>query len=337
MTQSTIHVEPAVDDAVVSEPAPRTRPTVLSRLTDYGVVISCLVMLVVLSLASDRFLTTTNFLNILDQQSGLLIIGAGVTFVIIAGGFDLSVGATFALCGVIAAEVAIKTSPTVGLIVGPLCGLAIGTANGLLVTVGRINSFIATLATSMIISGAALAVTGGFLVTVDDPAFERLGRGELGGIKYSIILAAIVIAIFSFTLAKSTFGRYVYASGGNREAATFSGIRVNLIRIVTFALAGLCAGIASMISVSRVATAQADTGAGLELIAIAAVVLGGTSILGGEGAVWRTVLGVLLLAMIGNGFTLLKFDPVYQQIFRGTLIVAAVAVDAWARRGRRAT
>jgi ribose transport system permease protein len=291
---------------------------------------------VTLSFASDVFLKQQNFMNILDQWSAIGIIAVGSTLVFIAGGFDLSISAVYALAGIIAAKAANSLGVPVGLFLGCLIGLGVGIVNGAIVTVGRINPFMATLASSLMIRGLALAVSGGFLVRVaDEKGFDVIGRGEFLGAKYSVYLFAGVILVAALLLHRTTFGRYMYASGGNAEAARLSGVRVNLVRASTYAFSGLCAGIGGMIVASRVNTGQADAGIGLEFDAIAAVVIGGTSILGGAGAIWRTVLGVLMLAMIQNGFNLLNVQAVYQRIIYGAIIIGAVGIDAWSRRSTR--
>lgn len=309
--------------------SPRIR---LGALRDYGVAISTVVLFVVLAVTSDAFLTTTNLLNLVEQQVTLGIVACGATLVIIAGGFDLSIGAVFALSSVVAAHVASTTGSTLGLLAGAGTGLVCGIVNGGVSTVGRINSFIATLASSIIIRGLALVVTGGFSIAVADPGFRSLGNDKLLGIRLSVWILVVFAGILWFALSRTTFGHYIYAAGGNPEAARLSGIRVGAVRAATFAISGLGAGIAGVLVTSRVATAQADVGVGLELTAIAAIVVGGTSIAGGAGALWRTLLGVALLALIGNGFNLLAIDSMYQDIFTGALIMAAVAVDAWARK-----
>jgi ribose transport system permease protein len=309
----------------------------LSALRDYGIVFAFLILFVVLTFSSDVFLTHRNWMNILDQWSPIGIMACGWTLALIAGGFDLSIGAVYALGSVVAAKVALETDPALGLLAGCLAGLGIGMLNGAVVTVGRINSFMATLASSFMIRGLALVVSGGFLIRVVDEAgrptsFNVIGRSELLGAKYSVWLFAGVIAVTAFLLHRTTFGRYVYATGGNAEAARLSGVRVDLVRWTTFAISGLTAGIAGMIIASRVSTGQSDVGVGIEFDVIAAVVVGGSSILGGAGAIWRTVVGVLLLAMIQNGFNLMNVDAVYQRIFFGAIILVAVAIDAWSRR-----
>jgi ribose transport system permease protein len=304
----------------------------LDLASRYGVVVVFAALFLTLSLASEPFLTTGNLLNILDQQAPLGVIACAGTLVIIAGGFDLSVAAVFALGGVLAAKVANATTVEVGFVAGCLTGLALGVINGVLIELGRVNAFIGTLASSMVVRGLAVTITGGLLVAVHDDDFRSLAQSELLGAKVSVFVLATVVAVTWYLLERTTFGRQVFAVGGNREAARLSGVRVGAVRAATFALSGLCAGVAGVLAASRVGTGQADAGAGLELQAIAAIVIGGTSILGGEGAIWRTLLGVLLLALIGNGFNLLDINPTYSSMVQGGIILLAVAVDALGRR-----
>ncbi|HKY46477.1 MAG TPA: ABC transporter permease [Acidimicrobiia bacterium] len=308
------------------------RPSRISALRDYGIVFSFVALFAALALSTDAFLTTRNLLNILDQQAAIGIIACTGTLVLIAGGLDLSTGAVFAFSGIVAAETVDTLGVWGAMGLAVAVALVLGMLNGLLATVGRINAIIATLATGIMIRGLAIAATGGLLVRVTEPSYATLGRGGLLGIKYSVWMFVGVILITGFLLRATTFGRYIFAAGGNQEAARLAGVRIDLVRSATFAISGLGAGLAGILSSSRVATGQADAGAGLEISAIAAIVIGGTSILGGEGAIWRTVLGLLLLALVRNGFNLLNINPIFQQIFQGAIILAAVAVDAWARR-----
>jgi ribose transport system permease protein len=304
----------------------------LTVARDYVILVSFVALFVVLALSSSAFLTQTNLANILDQQAALGIIACGATLVIVGGGFDLSVGAIFALSAVLAGMIANSVDPTVGIIAGMVVGLLLGVFNGLLVTVLRINSFIATIASTLLFSGVTVLITEGGLVTVQNEAFRTLGSESLFSFKYTVYVLAVFVLLMAFVLARTRFGAYIYAVGGNADAARLSGIRVNLVRIGTFAISGLAAGLAGVLATSRVGTAAPDAGAGLELAAIAAVVIGGASIAGGEGTIWRTVLGVLLLALIGNGFNILAIDPSYQPIVQGLIIIGAVSVDAWSRR-----
>jgi ribose transport system permease protein len=314
----------------------RLRPLRFGVLREYGIVVSFVALFVVLSVASSHFLTWTNLENILAQQSPILIAAAAGTLVIIAGGFDLSVGAMFALTGIVAAKVAIEIDPIVGIIVGVAAGAGLGALNGAVTTAGRVNSLIGTLATSFIIRGLAVVITGGLLVTVDDPGFAALGQNEVGGVQASIVVMAVFVLVLGFVLGRTAYGRRIFAVGGNPEAARLAGIRVQWIKASTFVLSGLAAGLGGAILASRVATGQADAAVGLEFTVIAGIVVGGTSIQGGEGAIWRSVVGVLFIALINNGFTLLGLDPIYQQIVTGAIILGAVAVDAWSRTARRA-
>jgi ribose transport system permease protein len=317
-------------------PAP-PRPRRLARLAfarDYGILGSVAGLFIALCLLSDAFLSKTNLLNILAQNAPLGIIACGATLVIVGGGFDLSVGAIFATTGVVAAWLAVHVGAGVGLIAGVVAGLVLGLANGALVAGLGINAFVATLASALAFGGIAQLITNGQLITVDSPAFAHLGQDTLLGAKYSVWLFLGAVAVGWFVLARTTFGSWVYAVGGNPEAARLSGIHVGAVRTATFALSGLAAGVGGVIAASRVGTGQADSGPGLALEAIAAVVIGGTSIAGGEGAVWRTFFGVMLLALIDNGFNILNVNPVWQAIVEGAIIVAAVALDVRTRRSR---
>lgn len=304
---------------------------------DYGIVFAVGILFIILSFQSDAFLTVRNQLNILDQAHQIGLLAIAVTVVIIAGGFDLSMGAIFAMSGVIAAMVArdlgeiegmASAAPYLGWIAGIVAGTLIGLLNGVLVTVFRINTFVATLASGIVIRGMALVITQAEQVRVADRAFQSLARGEIFDIRNTVFIWLGFAIILTLVLLKTRFGRYVFAAGDNPEAAALSGINVNLIRTITFGISGFAAGLAGVISASKFLRAANDAGQGIELISIAAVVIGGTSIMGGEGAIWRTVLGVMLLRLIENGFNLINVDTFYQDIFQGLIILFAVALDA---------
>ena len=302
------------------------------NVRDYGIVIAFVTIFVALSFLSGNFFTRNNFANILDQWAALGLLAIGETICIIAGVFDLSTGAMVSVTGVVACKVALSASPWLGLLAGVLTGLGLGIANGIVIHLTRINSFIGTLATSIVYAGIAILVTGGNIVTVNDASFGAIGQDMGAGIKYTGWTFIVFTILAALLLSRTTFGRYVYAVGGNAEASRLSGIRVDLIRGACFALSGLAAGLAGMLLASRTQSAQANLGAGMELTAISAAVVGGTSILGGDGAVWRGFLGIMLLAIIGNGFNLLNIDTTYQQIVYGGLILIAVAADQLLRR-----
>ena len=302
------------------------------EIRDYGVAVAFVGLFVALSIASNQFLTTGNLSNILDQWGPLGLLTIGETICILAGVFDLSVGAIVSVTAVTATKVGLETSPAVGLAAAALAGLVLGIANGVVIHLTRINSFIGTLATGIVYGGLAIIITGGNIVTVTNPSFGTIGQQSALGITYVgwFFLAFTVLAIA--LIARTTFGRYVYAVGGNAEAARLSGIRVDAIRGSCFAISGFAAGLAGMLLASRTQSAQADLGTGFELTAISAAVVGGTSIFGGDGAVWRGFLGIMLLAIIGNGFNLLNVNTTYQQIVQGGLILIAVAADQLLRR-----
>jgi ribose transport system permease protein len=302
------------------------------NVRDYGIVVVFLALFITFSVSSNTFLERQNFANILDQYAALGLLTIGETMCIIAGIFDVSVGAIVSVSAVVATKAALSLDPVTGLFLGVLAGVGLGIANALIIHFTRINSFIGTLATGIVYGGLAILITGGNIVTVIDPKFGYIGQEQALGIKYTGWTFIVFAIAAAFVLARTTFGRYVYASGGNAEAARLSGIRVGMIRGGCYAISGLAAGLAGMLLASRVQAAQSNVGMGLELTAIAAAIVGGTSILGGEGAVWRGVIGVLLIAIIGNGFNLLGISTTYQQIVYGSLILVAVAADQLLRR-----
>jgi ribose transport system permease protein len=334
----TISKEIAAPETSILPPsAPTPRLSLGSRalreLRQYGVVVVLLILVTIMAIASPVFLSFANVANILQEWAPVGIMAVAGTVVIIAGGFDLSTSAMYAFAGVVAAMVTNSTgSVAAGLASGIGVGLASGIVNGAIVSIGRVNPFMATLATGLMIRGLATAVTAGALVSVTNISFTSVGLGSALGLSWSVWIFAGVTVIMILLTKLSVFGRQVYAVGGNADAARLSGVRLNLVRATTFAISGLACGIAGVIVASQSASAQAGQGLGLELTVIASIVIGGTSILGGEGAIWRTVVGVLLLAVIGNGFNLIGVQPVYQNIFQGLVILVAVGGDAWSRR-----
>jgi ribose transport system permease protein len=320
----------AVDPAapVATENAFVQRGRVLSgRWRSAGIVLPFAVLFVVLSVTSGPFLTRDNLLNILDQQAAILIMAAAGTLVLVGGAIDLSVGATYGLAGVVAAQLV----PSTG-IAALLVGLVVGLVNGVVTTYFRINALIATLAMSFIIGGAASLVTNGnLLVLTQWPDFANVARSAFLGVRSSIWIAVVCVVAFGLLLSRTTSGRYLYAIGGNAEAARLAGVRLNRVRIAAFMTSGAAAAIAGVIDVSRVLSAQSTSGDALTFTVLAGMVVGGTSIMGGEGAVWRSTVGVLFIALVGNGFNLLGVNPLYQQIALGLILLLAVGADALSR------
>jgi ribose transport system permease protein len=297
-------------------------------LRRFGIVILMLALVVALSLTSPAFLSARNILNILSQAAPLALIASALTLAIVAGNFDLSTGSIFGVAAVSAAMIAVNVDPVLGLLLAPLIGLALGLVNGLIVTGFNVHPFLATLATSVVFRGMAILIAGGGLISVRDDPFNWLGRGRIGLVNVSVIVLALFAGAMMTLLNGTTFGRRVRAVGGNEEAAILSGVNVDAVKIATFALTGLASGLAGAIATSRIGVGQPTAGAGMELDAIAAVIIGGTSIYGGTGAVWRSLAGVLLLALIGNGFNILNVDPFLKDLATGLVILVAVGLSA---------
>ncbi len=286
-----------------------------------------------LTLISPPFLRVGNLTNILDQQAGIIIVACAGTFVLIAGGIDLSIGAIYGLSGAVALTTASSMSSEIGILAGIGVGLAVGLANGVIVTQFRINPLIGTLAMSFVVSGIAAIVTkGNLVVALDRLDFQAFAATKVLGLTSAAWMMIITAILATILLSRTAFGRYVYATGGNIQAARLGGVRVNAIRIATFALSGAAAGLAGTLDASRVLSAQATGGQFLTFTVLTGIIVGGTSILGGEGSIQRTVLGCLFVALIANGFNLLGLDPFYQQVTLGVILLLAVGVDAWTRR-----
>jgi ribose transport system permease protein len=289
----------------------------------------------------EQFATVFNFRNIAADASGLMIIAVGMTFVIITSGIDLSVGSVLVFSGVIAAKVMEGLGGEgwgaigAGLVAGLLAGLAWGVVNGVLVTKARVPPLIVTLGTLGMALGSALLITGGIDVRgVPLVLTTTIGIGQLRGVPYVVIIAAVVTAIGAVTLAMTRFGRYTYAIGSNAEAARRAGIDVDRHLIKVYGLSGFLAGMAGMVSLARFATTTIGGHSTDNLAAIAAVVLGGTSLFGGIGTVLGTVVGVFIPAVLQNGFVILGVQPFWQQVAVGAILIVAVYIDQLKRRAQ---
>ncbi len=299
------------------------------HVRDYGIIVFVVAIFVYFSFASPVFLTVDNLLNIVYAQTPVGIAACAVTLAIIAGNFDLSLGAMLALSEVLGAWVAVHWGVGWFFPVAIVSGGVMGLINGLIITKLRVNAFLATLATALAFVGAATAVTGGLLITPTQSAFVFIGQNKAWGlIQYPNFIFLAVAIILQIVLAYTVFGRHLYGVGGNREGARLSGLKVDRIVIITFVITGLACGLAGMVDASTTGSGSSQVGVTLALDAIAGVALGGTSIFGGVGSVWRTVVGVMMLGIITNGFNLLGVADYWQQIVRGFLIVGAVAVGS---------
>ena len=280
-----------------------------------------------LFIATPDFLVTANLLNVLLAASVTALLGAGQTFVIIQGEIDLSVGAILGLSGVTTALVLQEHSLPIGLAAGVLVGSTTGLINGLLVTKTRMPSFIATLAMMSVVAGLTLRITEGNPVAVANEGFRSIGQAKPLGVPLPIVIMVVAFVVFGLLLSRSRFGRYVYAVGDNAEASRLSGIPVDRVKILAFVISGLLASIAGFILTARLSTAQPTAGTGLELAAIAAVIIGGTSLAGGRGALVGTAIGAVLLGTIDNGLNLLDVSPFLQDVVKGLVILFAVYLD----------
>jgi ribose transport system permease protein len=301
-----------------------------------GTLSGLLGLVVALWALTPHFLTISNLLNVAEQATIIAIIAVGMTFVIITGGIDLSVGSVLAFAGVVMASalhqgVPLPVALLVGLGIGMLCGLV----NGLLITIGRLPPFIATLGMMSVARGTALMFTEGRPVSGFSEGFRSLATGEVLRVPTPVIIMIVVYAVAYFVLARTKLGRYTYAIGGNEEATLLSGINVKLYKTLVYGLAGMLSGLAAILLTARLNSAQPIAGMNYELDAIAATVIGGTSLLGGEGTVLGTLIGALIMAVLRNGLNLLGVSSFIQQIVIGSVIIVAVLIDmALKRRGK---
>lgn len=313
------------------------RPTLGSFATKYAMLGVLVVLIIVASILYPGFVNPANIGNILTQNAAVGLIAIGMTFVIISGGFDLSVGATYALGATLFAGLTIQTGSVVVAGIGALlAGVIVGLVNGTIISRLGVNPFVATLGTSSVISGIAYIYSNSSPFIVNGvPAFQDLALTTIAGVQLPIWILVIGFVVAAVVLAKSTFGRNIYAVGGNYEAAWLTGLRVKGLNASVYVLTGGLAALAGMMDASRLGVGQADVGANIALDAIAIVVVGGTSLLGGEGALWRSAVGLLILSTLTNVFYSLNVSQHWQLIAKGAIVVAAVAVDAVIRSKKR--
>jgi ribose transport system permease protein len=323
--------DPVSADAVAGPSVRSLRRIRAEHVRDYAIVVFAVALFIYFSVASSVFLTSNNLLNLVYQNATLGIAACAVTLTIIAGNFDLSLGAIFVLSEVLGAYVALHWGVWWCFPVTIGSGAIMGLINGLLVTKLHVNAFLATLATALSFGGIAVGVTsGGLLITPTSSVFTFIGQHRAAGIQDPVIIFVVVAIVLQLVLAYTVFGRHLYGVGDNRNAAVLSGLKVDRIVISTFVITGAACGLAGLIDASTTGSGSSDTsglGGSLALLAIAGVALGGSSIFGGVGSVWRTVLGVLILGMLTNGFDLLAVQDYWQDIVRGVLIIVAVSIS----------
>jgi ribose transport system permease protein len=301
-------------------------------LRTYGIVLAFVVLVAVVAASTPEFATRTNIFNLFSQWAPAGIMAAAMTFVILAGGFDLSIANGFSLCAVTAAAVGRTEDPVVAFLAALGVGLAIGLVNGILIAGAKINPFITTIGTGFIIGGIALVATGNVAYVVDNPDFGTIGAGRWHGFPYSGMILIACLVLGGLVLARTVYGQSIYAVGGNAEASRLSGIRVDMTCGSTYVLSGVSMGLAGFITASQLNSAQANINPNIVFDVITIVVLGGTSLAGGFGSMWRTAVGLGIIATISNAFSLADINPSYQDIVKGCIIVGALALDGYARR-----
>lgn len=315
----------------------------INLLLRYGIPLFIVLLCIYFAITAPNFLTLDNLLNVLRQISINTIVALGMTFVIITAGIDLSVGSIVALSAVICTGVMKKgiivsghtllAPPSValgvplGMLAGLLLGAFLGMFNGFFITKFNIPPFVVTLAMMTIARGLAFIYTEGFPISELSDSFIYLGAGYLGPFPLPVIIMLILALLMHYILTRTTFGRYVFAIGGNEEAARLSGINISRVKLVVYTLSGFLAALAGIILAARLGSGDPKTGYMYELNAIAAVVLGGTSLSGGKGNIAGTFLGALLIGIIDNGLVLMRVSTFYQYVVKGAIILAAVLLD----------
>jgi ribose transport system permease protein len=295
-----------------------------------GPLLGLIILVVIVSILNPSFLEPLNLLNLLRQVAINALIAFGMTFVILTGGIDLSVGAILALSSALTAGMMVSgLDPILAIIVGCILGGLMGMVNGLFITKGKMAPFIATLATMTIFRGLTLVYTGGNPITGlgDSNLFQLFGRGYFLGIPVPAVTMILTFVVLFIVLHKTPFGRKTYAIGGNEKAALISGIKVSKVKIMIYSLSGMLAALAGAILTSRLNSAQPTAGTSYELDAIAAVVLGGTSLSGGKGRIFGTLIGALIIGTLNNGLNLLGVSSFYQMVVKGIVIAIAVLLD----------
>lgn len=313
--------------------------TYSQNLKRFQSVIALLVLCIALSFLTDKFFTTANWLNVLRQVAVNVCIASGMTLIVLTGGIDLSVGSVLALCGAITAGL-LKNGlrfPSADLYIGftilgvVLAGIIIGALlglfNGFAITIINVPPFIATLAMLTIARGLTMLYTTGHPISNLGESFAYIGTGSLIGIPVPVWIAVAVVLLAAFITQKTKLGRYIYAIGGNETAARLSGIRINKVKLVVYSIGAALAALGGVIVTSRLDSAQPNAGISYELDAIAAVVIGGTSLSGGKGTVWGTVIGAVIIGVLNNGLVLLNVSPFWQQVVKGGVILLAVTID----------
>lgn len=311
---------------------------ILNILKKQGLIVAFLMVLIVISCFYHGFLARDNVLMVLLQVSIVGVIACGMTLVVIGGNFDLSVGAFVSLSMVLSLSLHDKIGALPAVLVTLFVGLIIGAINGYLVGFLKLNSFIITLGTSMVISAVTLIYSKEGYVSIADPSatwFTKIGNGSILGIPLLVVIFAIVAVVFTIVLNKTLLGRYIFAVGGNKDASVFTGIRADHVVLKTFVLSGLTASMGGIMQASRLLGTQGNQGTGMEFTVLTAVILGGTSLVGGSGSILKTIIGVLMIGFINNGLIIIGLPYYSQWIVTSLILIIAVWLDISFNRGKR--
>jgi ribose transport system permease protein len=314
---------------------PGNKPSpIADALRRYSVLIIFVGLCALLSLLSDRFLQVSNLLNVALQTSIVAITAIGMTFTMLTGGIDLSVGSLLALSSAVSAGLITKQGLPVfaGILVALAVGALLGAVSGLLVVKGHLPPFVATLAMMAAARGMTLVYTRGWTIPIMLKSFTFWGTGTIGPIPIPVVVLAVLLVVAYFVLSNTRFGLYVYAVGGNEETARLAGIPTDRVKLAVYVISGLTAAMAGVITAARLWSAQPNVGAGLELDAIAAPVLGGTSLFGGVGGVGGTIVGAFIMGVLNNGLNLLEVSSYSQRIIKGMAFVLAVGLDVYSKK-----
>lgn len=318
-------------EATVQKPSGSTRARKLLR--DLGILPILIAIAVLFSITTTTFLTTNNLVNILRQASINIVLAVGMTLVILTGGIDLSVGSALAVTAVVGLLTSLNPSLQWGTVLFPLlAGLIIGLINGLLVAYVKLPPFIATLGTMTTFRGVSYLLPDGTTVINNNLNFAWVGNNYLGPIPWLVVIAFVIVLLAWFLLRKTVLGVRIYAVGGNAQAARLTGIKVGFVLVFVYAVTGLLCGLGGVMTASRLYSASGLLGNGYELDAIAAVILGGTSVVGGIGSVGGTLIGALIMAVLNNGLTLMNVSFFWQMVIRGIVIILAVTIDKFRTR-----
>ena len=306
----------------------------LLRARETGIALVVIAMITFLSLKTDTFFTVSNLAVVARQISLSAIIAMGMTLVILTGGIDLSVGSVVAITSVIVGLVMVRMNMPIWLaiIAGIMVGVVVGLLNGIMIVRTKVPPFIITLGMMGLARGAALVITKGSSISGFPPSYLDIGQGFIFNlIPIPVVIAVVLAIIVHIILSRTSFGRRIYLLGSNEEAALLSGININSMKVAIFTICSALAAVEAVIETSRMATGQPASGSGYELAAIGAVIIGGASLLGGEGTILGTMLGAILLGLITNGLILMGISSYWQQVFSGIIIILAVALDTWRR------